>query len=72
MGKEDAITAEGKVIEMVRGAFRVQLDNTHHIVHCTLAGKMRKNWIKVTLGDAVTVEMSPYDLARGRIVFRSR
>lgn len=72
MGKEEAIKTEGTVVEMVKGAFKVKVKDTEHLVHCTLAGKMRKHWIKVTLGDKVTIEMSPYDLERGRIVYRER
>lgn len=70
--KEDAIEFSGTVIEEVRGAFRVKLDNMDHIVLCRLAGKMRKFRIRVVPGDRVAVEMSPYDMARGRIIYRER
>ena len=72
MSKDDAITAEGTIVKMERGAFQIRVDNTEHLVLCKLAGKMRKNFIKCTLGDKVTIEMSPYDLSKGRIVYRSR
>mgnify|MGYP000527792339 CR=1 FL=1 len=70
--KEEAIEAAGTVVEEVRGAFRVKLDNTDHIVLCRLAGRMRKFRIRVVPGDKVTVEISPYDLTRGRITYRER
>lgn len=70
--KEDAIEATGVVVEEVRGAFRVQLDNTDHIVLCRLAGKMRKFRIRVVPGDHVRVEISPYDFTRGRITYREK
>ncbi len=70
--KEQAIEATGLVVEEVRGAFRVKLDNSEHVVLCRLAGKMRKFRIRVVPGDKVRVEMSPYDLSRGRITFRER
>lgn len=70
--KEEAIELMGVVIEEVRGAFRVKLDNMEHIVLCRLAGKMRKFRIRVVPGDRVAVEMSPYDMSRGRIIYRER
>lgn len=70
--KEDCIEATGIVKEAVRGAFIVQLDNSEHVLTCQLAGKMRKNFIRVVAGDHVTVEISPYDLKHGRIIFRDR
>ncbi len=70
--KEDSIETTGTIREAVRGAFIVQLDNSEHQVLCRLAGKMRKNYIRVVAGDKVTVEISPYDLTRGRIIFRER
>ncbi|MDR2762427.1 MAG: translation initiation factor IF-1 [Planctomycetaceae bacterium] len=70
--KEEAIELAGTVIEEVRGAFRVKLDDMEHIVLCRLAGKMRKFKIRVVPGDRVTVEVSPYDMTRGRITFRDR
>ena len=62
----------GVVTEEVRGAFRVKLDNMDHTVLCRLAGKMRKFRIRVVPGDRVAVEMSAYDMSRGRIIFRER
>ena len=70
--KEEAIEATGVVVEEVRGAFRIKLDNSDHVVLCRLAGKMRKFRIRVVPGDKVRVEMSPYDLSRGRVTFRER
>ena len=70
--KEEAIEVTGVVREAVRGAFRVQLENSEHIVLCRLGGKMRKNYIRVVPGDKVTVEVSPYDLTKGRIIHRER
>ena len=72
MPKEDKITVEGLVVEALPGTqFRVRLDNGHEIL-TYLAGKMRKYYIRILLGDRVSVEMSPYDLTRGRITFRHR
>ena len=70
--KEEVIELMGTVIEEVRGAFRVRLDDMDHIILCRLAGKMRKFRIRVVPGDRVTVEVSPYDMSRGRITFRER
>lgn len=70
--KEEVIEFTGTVIEEVRGAFRIKLDDMDHIILCRLAGKMRKFRIRVVPGDRVTVEVSPYDMTRGRIVFRER
>ncbi|MBE6428467.1 MAG: translation initiation factor IF-1 [Planctomycetaceae bacterium] len=71
-GKEEAIEVTGIVREAVRGAFRVQLENSEHIVLCHLGGKMRKNYIRVVPGDKVVVEVSPYDFTKGRITYRDR
>jgi translation initiation factor IF-1 len=69
---EEKIQVEGLVIEALPGTqFRVRLDNGHEIL-AYLAGKMRKYYIRILLGDRVRVEMSPYDLTRGRIVYRHR
>ena len=69
---DDKIKVEGKVIEALPGTqFRVELDNGH-VVLAYLSGKMRKYYIRILLGDRVSVEMSPYDLSRGRITFRYR
>ena len=68
--KEEKIEAEGKVTEALPGTqFRVELDNGHDIL-AYLSGKMRKYYIRILLGDRVKVEISPYDLTRGRIVYR--
>lgn len=70
MAKKDVIQLEGVVTESLPNAtFRVQLDNGH-LVFAHISGKMRLNWIKILPGDRVTVELSPYDLTRGRIVYR--
>lgn len=70
--KEEAIVLAGTVTEEVRGAFRVKLDDMDHTVLCRLAGKMRKFRIRVVPGDKVQVEISPYDMDRGRITYRER
>ena len=68
--KEDKIDIEGTVVEALPGTqFRVRLDNGHEVL-AYLSGKMRKYYIRILLGDRVRVELSPYDLARGRIVYR--
>ena len=71
MAKEqDKIKVEGTVIEALPGTqFRVQLDNGHEVL-AYLSGKMRKFYIRILLGDRVTLEMSPYDLSRARITYR--
>lgn len=70
MAKEEAIKLEGKVIEALPNAsFRVELPNGH-IVLGHIAGRMRKNYIRILPGDKVTIELSPYDLTRGRITYR--
>ena len=72
MSKEDAIEFQGVVSEMLPNAmFKVKLDNDHEVIAHT-SGKMRKNRIRVLAGDKVTVEMTPYDLTKGRITFRSK
>ena len=72
MAKEELITFEGLVTEILPDArYRVQLDNGHEVIAYT-AGKMKKNRIKTLAGDRVTVEMSPYDLEKGRLVFRHK
>ena len=69
---EDKIKMDGVVVEALPGTqFRVRLDNGHEVL-TYLSGKMRKYYIRILLGDRVAVEMSPYDLARGRITFRQR
>jgi translation initiation factor IF-1 len=72
MAKEDAIEVEGKVIEPLPNAmFRVELENGHRIL-AHISGKMRMHFIKILPGDKVTVELSPYDLTRGRITYRMK
>jgi translation initiation factor IF-1 len=71
MAKEDIINMEGKVEEVLPAAmFRVKLDNLNNVILAHLSGRMRKNNIKVLLGDRVEMEFSPYDLTKGRIVRR--
>lgn len=70
MGKDDVIEVEGTVIEPLPNAmFRVELDNGHKVL-AHVSGKIRMNFIRILPGDRVTVELSPYDLTRGRIVYR--
>ena len=70
--EEDKIVVEGLVVEALPGTqFRVRLDNGHEVL-AYLSGKMRKFYIRILLGDRVKVEMSPYDLSRGRITYRHR
>lgn len=70
MAKEDVLEFPGVVVELLPNAmFRVKLDNEHQVLAHT-SGKMRKNRIRVLVGDRVTVEMTPYDLTKGRITFR--
>ena len=72
MAKEELIQFEGLVMEALPDTrFRVQLDSGHEIIAYT-AGKMKKNRIKTLAGDRVTVEMSPYDLEKGRLIFRHK
>ena len=72
MSKEDAIEFQGVVSELLPNAmFKVKLDNDHEVIAHT-SGKMRKNRIRVLAGDRVTVEMTPYDLTKGRRTFRSK
>ena len=70
--KEEKIEVEGSVVEALPSTqFRVKLDNGHNVL-AYLSGKMRKNYIRILLGDRVRVELSPYDLTRGRITYRHR
>lgn len=72
MAKEENIEMEGTVIETLPNTmFRVQLDNGH-VVTAHISGRMRKNYIRILTGDKVTVQVTPYDLTKGRIVFRAR
>jgi translation initiation factor IF-1 len=70
MAKQGTIQVEGKVVEPLPNAmFKVELDNGHQVL-AHISGKMRMNYIKILPGDRVTIELSPYDLKRGRIVYR--
>ncbi len=72
MSKEDAIQLDGEVVETLPNTtFRVKLKNGH-VVTAHISGKMRKNYIRILTGDTVTVEVTPYDLSKGRIVYRGR
>ena len=72
MSKEDAIEVEGKVVEPLPNAmFRVEMENGHRVL-AHISGKMRTNRIRIQPGDRVTMELSPYDLTRGRITYRFR
>ncbi len=72
MAKEESIEMEGKVIETLPNTmFRVELENGH-IVTAHISGKMRKHYIRILTGDEVTVELTPYDLTKGRIIYRKR
>lgn len=70
MAKQDLIKQDGIIVEALSNAmFRVMLENEHTIV-ATISGKMRMNYIRILPGDKVAVEMSPYDLSKGRIIYR--
>ena len=72
MAKEEPIKVEGVVLETVPNAmFKVELENKHQVL-AHISGKMRMHFIKILPGDKVTVELSPYDLSRGRITYRSK
>jgi len=72
LAKEEAIEMEGIVTEALPNTtFRVELDNGHSII-AHISGKMRKHYIRILTGDTVTVEMTPYDLTKGRITFRGK
>jgi translation initiation factor IF-1 len=72
MAKEEAIKVEGNVLETLPNAmFKVELENGHQVL-AHISGKMRMHFIKILPGDKVTVELSPYDLTRGRITYRSK
>jgi translation initiation factor IF-1 len=71
--KEEKIEVEGEIVEALPSTmFRVQIDNMPHTVLATISGKMRKHYIRILPGDKVKVELSPYDLTRGRITYRHR
>lgn len=72
MAREDHIEMEGVIVDTLPNTmFRVELENGH-IVTAHISGKMRKNYIRILTGDKVKVELTPYDLSKGRIVYRSR
>ena len=72
MAKEDHIEMEGRVLETLPNTmFRVELENGH-VVTAHISGKMRKHYIRILTGDKVTVQLTPYDLSKGRITYRSR
>jgi len=72
MSKQDMIEVEGTVVEALPNAtFQVELENGHKIL-ASISGKLRMNYIRILVGDKVKVEMSPYDLSRGRITWRSK
>jgi len=72
MAKEEPIQMEGKVVDTLPNTmFRVELENGHQVT-AHISGKMRKHYIKILTGDKVTVELTPYDLSKGRITYRSR
>lgn len=72
MAKEDHIEMDGRVVETLPNTmFRVELENGH-VVTAHISGKMRKNYIRILTGDKVTVQLTPYDLTKGRIVYRAR
>ncbi len=73
MSKQDLLELEGTVIEKLPNAmFKVELDGNHHVVLAHISGKLRMNYIKIVPGDKVTLEMSPYDLSKGRITWRDK
>lgn len=70
MAKDDTIEVEGKVKEILHGGtFKVELENKHTVI-AHVSGKIRMNYIRILPGDTVTIELSPYDLTRGRITYR--
>jgi translation initiation factor IF-1 len=72
MAREEGIEVEGRIVEPLPNAmFRVELENGHQVL-AHISGKMRMHFIKILPGDRVTVQLSPYDLTRGRIVYRSK
>ena len=72
MAKQDVLELEGEILEALPNAmFRVKLENGHEVLG-HISGKMRTNYIKILPGDMVTVEVSPYDLSRGRIIYRKK
>lgn len=72
MAKEDVIEMEGEILDTLPNTmFRVKLENDH-VITAHISGKMRKNYIRILTGDKVKIEMTPYDLTKGRIVYRSK
>ena len=72
MSKDDSIEFDGTVLETLPNTmFRVKLENGH-VITAHISGRMRKNYIRILTGDTVTVEMTPYDLTKGRIIYRGR
>ncbi len=72
MAKEECIEMEGIVIDtMPNTTFKIKLEN-EHIIHAHISGRMRKNNIRILTGDRVTVQLTPYDLTKGRIIFRNK
>ena len=72
MSKKDVIEVEGQVVEKLPNAmFQVKLENGH-VILAHISGKMRMNYIRILPGDTVTIEMSPYDLSKGRIIWRDK
>ena len=73
MSREDLVPAEGVIVDKLPDAlFKVRLDGSEHEVLARMSGKMKKNSIRILLGDRVSVELSPYDLSKGRITYRYR
>ena len=73
MAKEEAIQMEGEVVETLPNTtFRVRLKQNDHVVTAHISGKMRKHYIRILTEDIVTVELTPYDLTKGRIIYRAR
>ena len=72
MGKKDKIEVEGKVTEVLKGSDYLVLLSNGHTVKAYVSGKMRMNMIRILPGDKVTIEMSPYDLTKGRIIWRDK
>ena len=72
MAKQTSIEQDGTIVEALSNAmFKVELENGHQLI-AHISGKMRKNYIRILTGDTVTVELTPYDLTKGRIVYRGR
>jgi translation initiation factor IF-1 len=68
-GRSDRLEFDGEVIEASNSQFRVKISDTHAAL-CVLSGKIRQNYVRIVIGDRVRVEVSPYDVSRGRIIFR--